>query len=235
MTTAAQIIDRSMRLIGQIGAGESPTSDEYSDALVALNALISSWNNSGLMCYALREEQISQVASQASYTIGTNGSPSLNTTRPVEIVYAYVRENNYDHPITLIDQEHYSALVAKSSESDWPEWAYYAPTYPNGTLFVYPVPDNSTHKIRIVTRTPIAEFAATSTTVSLPPGWEEALASNLAVNIAPEYETQAKPTVLAMARDSLRGIKQSNSRPVVARHELGALLTRHGRNILTDE
>lgn len=233
MSTVATIINRAMRLIGQVGAGETPTTVESADALVSLNALIDAWANDGLMCYANREEQVSMVASQASYTIGTGGD--LNTTRPVEIVAGYVRENGYDHPMTPLSSQEYARIVAKTTESDWPTSYYYAPSMSTGTLYVYPVPNNATHKIRIVTRVPVSQFSATTDSVTLPPGWEEALATNLAISIAPEYETQASAAVVAAAGRALAAIKSINSRPVKSFRDLGLLLQRRSGHILWDD
>lgn len=233
MATVATIINRAMRLIGQVGAGETPNTAENADALVALNAMLDSWKNDGLLCWSHQEEQLSLVASQASYTIGPSGN--LNTTRPVEIVSAYVRENGYDHPMERLNSEEYAAVIDKTETSDWPTSYYYAPTMATATLYVYPVPDNSTHKIRLVTRVPIAAFSATSDAVSLPPGWEEAMATNLAIAIAPEYETQASPSVVMMARTSLAGIKGINSQPIKSFQDLGVLLGGRAGNIITGE
>ena len=92
MSTAATIIARSLRLLGQIEAGGTPSSDEYADGLTALNAMVSSWNNDGLMCYARQTESLTLSASTASYTIGPGGT--LNTTRPVAIEGAWILSNN---------------------------------------------------------------------------------------------------------------------------------------------
>ena len=50
--TALQLITNSMRLLGAVASGETPTTDEQNDALVVLNDLLDSCNNKGLVVFA---------------------------------------------------------------------------------------------------------------------------------------------------------------------------------------
>ena len=77
MATAQTIINRALRLIGAIEAGETPTSDESADALEALNAMIESWQTERLFVYALVDTSFSMVAGDGSYTVGPSGNFNL--------------------------------------------------------------------------------------------------------------------------------------------------------------
>lgn len=48
MTTAIDIITRSLRLINAIEAGEAPTSEDAVDALAALNEMVNGWELAGI-------------------------------------------------------------------------------------------------------------------------------------------------------------------------------------------
>ena len=217
MSTAANIIDRAHRILGQIGAGETCTASEYSDGLTALNALLDSWRNDQLFCYAMQEEALTLSSGTSSYTVGPSGT--LVTTRPIEILDAYIRDNSIDYPVQIITNEEYNTIPAKSTQSNWPDRMNYTPTMPNGTVYVYPVP-NATRTLYLMTRVVLTSFSATTDTVSLPPGWERAMAYNLAIEMAPEYQTEPTPTTVVLAKASKAQIKQANSNPIFGNNEL---------------
>jgi hypothetical protein len=224
VATGQTIVNRGLRLIGQLESGGTPTSDESNDALTAVNAMLDAWRNEKLMCYALQEESLTLSASDGEYTIGPSGN--LNTVRPTAIEAAWILENGISYPLDPITDEEYAALPDKATASDWPDVFNYRGTVPTGTLFLYPLP-NATRTLKLLTRAPLTALTLVGT-VALPPGWEDALAYNLAVRIAPEYETSASPEVAAIARESKRGIKTANSKPFKSYTELPALVNRRG-------
>ena len=58
MATVQVVIDRAYRLLGQLNLGESADSTESANALIAINALLDSWRNESLMCYAMHDQSI---------------------------------------------------------------------------------------------------------------------------------------------------------------------------------
>ena len=209
MATAATIIKRSLRLIGALAAGETPTADEQADALEALNAMLDTWRTASLSVYALRDETLT-LTGVASYTIGTGGN--LNTTRPVHIESAYERLNDTDYPIRIAPASAWYKIAAKSSTSDVAEWLYYEPAYPLGTLYLYP--KATTGVLHLVTWVPLTSYAAADS-VALPPGYQDAITYNLAVRIAPEYGRPVTPELAAIARDAMLRIERVNFRPPI--------------------
>ncbi len=234
MATAGDIIDRSLRLLGQIGSGETASSDEATDGLEALNAMLDSWRNESLMAYANEEQTLTLANADSSYTIGTSGD--VNTTRPVEIEAAWIVDSNSSYPVRIIDDFEYALIPDKTTTSDWPDRLLYRPSMASsqGTIIVYPIP-NATRTMKLLLRTPVTAFAATSTTVTLPPGWEKALAYNLALDLAPEFETEPSMAIVNGARESKAGIKRLNSRPIKSNSGLSELFGYSTANILTDQ
>ncbi len=232
MATAQTIIDRALRLIGQIGAGLSPTADETADGLEALNAMIGAWRNDRLMAYAIQTQDITLSASDTSVTVGPSGD--LVTTRPVAIQNAYVVIDDITYDVRILNENEFAAIPDKTAQSDWPDRIWPQMSFPDVTIYLYPIP-TTTSTLRILTRVPVTEFSTAATTVSLPPGWEDALAFNLAVRIAPEYETEASPTVKEMARSTIAALKKTNSRPQKLYTELPVLVGNYVANIITDQ
>lgn len=213
MATANSIIKRAIRLITADSSITTPDAYQLADGLEALNAMTDAFSIERLMIYQILEENFSLVASTASYTIGSGGT--FNTTRPVKIENAFIRDSgNNDYPVTIIHNETYDAFTLKTSDANYPEYLYYDPQYPLGKIYLYPTP-NTTYTLYINSWKQLQSFASGATTVALPPGYEDMLAYNLAVRIAPEYGVQAPQLVMKLATDTKAQIKRHNTVPVL--------------------
>ena len=212
MATAQTRIDRAMRLIGALESGESPTPQETADCLTALNGLIDSWRNDALMVYAITSVSKVLTGGDGSYTIGTGAD--INTTRPVKIEGGYVTVNGVDYPVETMTEEVWRNLSDKAL-TGIPEYVYYDPQVANGVVNLYPVPD-SAYTLKLSVWTPISTIAVATDNIVLPPGYERAIDTNLALEIAPEFQKPVSDALAKAARESLKLIKQNNVRPFYA-------------------
>lgn len=207
MATALDIIKRSMRLIGALGGGETPTADEATDGMTALNAMLDMWDIQRLAVYQIQQEAFTWASGNASRTIGSGGD--FNATNPTRVESAVQTVNSIDYPINILKQEQYRNLPDKTTQTDLIThiWHEYAPTL--STLYAYPVPSaNAAVKLR--TWKQLQSFAALTDVLTLPKGYEDAITYNLAVQLAPEYQ-RAIPTQVGMyAMSSLRVLKTHN-------------------------
>lgn len=233
MATVQTRITRALRLLNEIGAGETPTDDELADGLTALNTMLDSWRNDRLLCYAWQTGSLTLANGDSSYTVGPAGD--LNTTRPVEIAEAYIQQSGITYPVTIRDEAWWAAIPDRTATSDWPTDIIFRPTMTTATVDVYPIP-NATRTLKLVTRVVVGSFASVSENVSLPPGWEAAIDFNLAIEIAPEYQAVPSPAVIKRAQEALAGIKRANilSQPDQVSTELGGLFSVRSGNIYTD-
>lgn len=208
MATARNIITKALQKNGVLTKGETPSGDEASDALDALNALISSWTNDSLLIYGRLSESFPLVGGQAAYTIGTGGD--FNTARPTQILSAFTRIGNIDYDIDIISDIEYDGITQKNIQSSIPEVMFYNGNSPLGTITIYPVPTGGTLHIR--TEKELTEFTTLDTDIEFPPGWERALIYNLAVELAPEYGQPVTEAIYTIAMDALNKIKTAVAR-----------------------
>jgi hypothetical protein len=208
--TGRDLVSASMRLIGAIASGETPSNAEATDGLASINRMIDSWSNEGLMIYAIAEESpIPLAGGQSSYTLGSGGDLA---TRPQEIERAVVRVNNVDYPVEILSVDQWSEIISKTIQSSIPQALYDDGGYPQRTLKLYPVPTGGGSLILWTKRT-LATITSLNTTLSFPPGYEQALVYNGAIQLSPEYGKTPSEVVAAIAIQSKADIKRMNSRP----------------------
>lgn len=212
MATGQSLVNRACRLIGVVASGNSATSAESADALIAMNAMLDSWRNDRLMGYSLTTVSKAVTVADASYTIGT--SADFNTARPVAIKHAYMTIRSTDYPVHVCTDAEWFSIKDKTTTSDLVEKVWYNPTMSNGTVNVWPVP-SATNTLYLVVLSPVADLTLAGT-VALPQGWEDAIAGNLAIRIAPEFGAQVPAAVAKFATDSLAAIKRRNSTPIIS-------------------
>lgn len=236
MATTSDLIKGSLRLLGVIGQGESPSAAEQTDGLNALNEMLSSWSNERLLAYSRVREEFTLTSGQGSRTIGTTGN--FVTSRPQEIEQATIEDQSAsptaEYPLQILSLAEWAGIIQKDSTADVPTKLYYEPTNPNGTLYLWPVP-SAANKIVLYSRKPLSALAITDT-LAFPPGWEEALRYNLAVKLAPEYGVAPALEVKEIALTSRAAIEGTNNQQLnLMRVDAALLRGGSGFNIILGE
>ncbi len=211
MATAQDIIKGALRLIGAIGKGETPEDHELQDGLEALNQMLDTLSIKRKVIFARTEENFTLIVGQGDYDIGTN------TERPIRIEKAYIRETatNTDTPVKIITEGEYNDIHEKFTQGR-PYLLYYDPQYPAGLFFLYFVPDKA-YKLFVDSWKPFTRFAALTTVVTFPPGYERMLKYNLTSDIASEYGLEVPSSVARVAKKSLKAIKNVNAERLISK------------------
>lgn len=216
MTTASDLIQNAYEIAGILGEAETMSSSQATTGLTRLNAMLSSWQNDRLFVYQIEEKTGTLVANTNSYTVGSGGA--FNTDRPLKIVDpCFVRENNIDYPVKVIEKSAYASIVAKSTvTSNYPEYLYYDSDYPLGTIYLYPTP-SAANVLHYSQWSIVQQFATKTTDMALPPGYQEAIEYSLAKRLAALHGAQFLPESEQIRREAVANIKKLNSRPIVSR------------------
>ena len=203
MTTAREIITKAMQRAGILTKNETPSADEADDALDTLNDMLSSWSNESLLIYVRAWEDFTLSGGVGEYTIGSGAT--FDTSRPIFIVEAHVRQGTSDFAMTVIDDTQYNQMIVEKSVSGLPYWINYDNGFPTGKIRLWPVP-SAAYTLFITSEKELAQFSLDDT-VSLPPGWKKALIYNLALELAPDYGQEVDPFVLKQANEAKANIK----------------------------
>ena len=217
MTTALDLLTQGAREVGILGSRETLGAAAAADGLVRLNDMLESWRNERILCYQLLEENFSLTVNKRNYTIGPTGA-DFTTGRPLEILPpCFVREQDTDYPCEIIEKEGYGRLVSKSTvTANYPEWIYYEPSFPNGEIFLYPVPSNP-NTLFFNSLKELQSFPTLATQVSLPPGYKEAIKYELGIRHAAKKGFAINPKTQDIADKALARIRVTNSKALVSR------------------
>lgn len=201
MATARTIISRTLRLLQVLAAGETASAAEAMDALESLNDMLASWSAAALVV-PVKTAQVLTVASPAVPL----------ETRPVRIVGAWINDGASDLQMSLLGQAEYLGITDKGL-SGLPSSLYYDEAYPTASIFLYPVPDRA-YALTLQRWDALTQIATLDTEISLPGEYREALATNLAIRLAPEYGTSVPQEVAALATSSLELVRGLRAQPV---------------------
>lgn len=216
--TAADIITRAYRILGDLAPGETMTAAQGDTGLEALNALLDSFSTERLMIYQIRQESLTWPADTASRTIGPSGD--LATHRPDRIEQGtHVQDSNgVDYPVKVVNRETYDAVWDKAVKSSYPEMLFYDKSVSEGTIHLYPVPDQSL-TLKLNSWQPLTVFDTLTEALVLPPGYRRMLCYNLAVELEAETGLPVPPSAVAIARSSRSAVKRNNHAPLYSSTE----------------
>lgn len=206
--TAGDLVRDSLRLVGAIATGETPTPDELNDGLDALKDLLEIWSTQSLAVYGSDNQTFNTVIGQAEYTIGTGGN--WNTTRPVRINDSpYCTVNGVDFPIDIIGQSDYDLFSLKTQPGQIIEKMTYVSDFPLGRITLWPVP-NAVVPITLSADRVLNSAIILTTTMNFPPGYLLAFKYALGIMIAPDYGRIVSDEIKQIAQSSMAAVKRAN-------------------------
>jgi len=207
MTTVRDIINGALRLIDELGEGQTASNETIADGLTAMTQMMDSWGASGDLVFTETREAFNLVSGQASYTWGTGGT--FNSTRPYVIKSAFIVQGGITYPVASQDWDQY-ALVDNKTQPGLPAYFYNDGNYPLSNIVLWYVPDQN-YSLNIYSWKPLGTYSNVNDTLVAPPGWERALRFNLACEFAPEFGKTATAKVEQLANRALKIIKAANT------------------------
>ena len=187
--TRDDLIKGALRLCGALGVGETPSPDQVSEAAVALNMLVKSWEADGMPLWARTDYYLPLTLGTLGYTFGLG--QTIPIPKPLKVLQAVLHDtsSNVDIPMRIITKDEYLRLGNKTIKGQ-PIQIYYDPQRDSGTLYVFPPADQTsvTYKqIRLTYQKPFEDFDIATDTPDFPQEWYEALKYGLATRLAGEY------------------------------------------------
>lgn len=207
-TSAIDIITKAMRIIGVLAERETPSAEQATDGLDALNDILEEWNIEGLAVYGSGFETFATLPGKASYTVGPGGD--WDTPRPVGVSSFNVTFQGVDFPASEWSQTDYSAVPLKTLRQPIPERFVFINTAPLATIILYPTPSDAV-TVNVDFPRILSAIDSIAEAMILPPGYARALQYAVAQELAPQYGTPID--VSSRARSTKAIIKRANRTP----------------------
>lgn len=212
MATVAELIQDTLEDMGVYAAEEAVSAADQALAFRKLNRMLDSWAGERLALFATLRSTHTLTVGLSPHTIGTGGT--FNTTRPVRIDRASITAagaTGGETPLDLVTDAEWQALQGKTS-SGTPRVLWIEAAHPLMKLHFNPIP-SAADTLVLYTWQQLGQFASTATSVDLPPGYERAITSNLAKELAPSFGVSISAELAETAIESKATLKRMNHRP----------------------
>lgn len=231
MDTAGDIINGSLRLLGVLAEGETPSAETSQDALRAMDQMVDSWNTERLSVFATQDQVFTWPAGILNRTLGPSGDFVGN--RPILLNDAtYFRDpsTGVSYGIKMINQQQYNGIAVKTVSSTFPQVIFTNMTYPDIDMFIYPRPTRAL-EWHFISVEELTQPATLDTVLTFPPGYLRAFRYNLACELAPEFGVEPSPQVQRIAMTSKRNLKRINNPNDIMSMPYSLVATRQRYNI----
>lgn len=208
--TVSQIIDAALRKVAALSSGTSATAANQADAMVALNAMLKTFQTKGMPLWAIKETSFPLTATR-TYTIGVG--QTINVPAPLKIIQAYNKNvaSGSSVPMNIRTRFDYNQMQPVSTTTGYPIDLEYEPGNQTGTIRIWPLPDSSSisnNQITIVYQRPFEDAVALTDNIDFPQFWHEAIIYGLASRLSPEYGVPLQDRTILKA-EALEYLKEA--------------------------
>lgn len=223
--TWRDLVRSSLRLVpGASGRGRGLSEPEFRDAQFVLNAMLDAWGVERRKVFTITIDLYTLTANQQTYTIGPGGD--LNGARPVKIEQADLVFNDSTpyvrRPLALIDDEQWSEIRVQALTNSVPLRLYYDGSYDSngrGKIYLWPGPAIG-YGLELYHWQQLSQVTNLAATVTLPPGYTDAIRYRLAVKCGEEWGRPVTDRVERLANQAMAAIESRNGQPKRLRNDL---------------
>lgn len=212
--TALDVVAQAMQEINSLAQGEVPSNDDASYCLKKLNRMLDEWAAENRYVYSKVFTAYPLTPNLQPHTIGPSGATFTVSQRPVRIENANIILNSTNPttriPLNLRDDDWWSKVRVPGVTSTTPTDLYYSPDWPNGSIYLWPVP-TAAYEVEIETWTLLSQLPALTTVVNLPPGYLNAIVCSLAERICSAFGAQPAATLVMEAKNARVAIQGNNA------------------------
>ena len=204
-----------MKEIGQLAAGEPVPIAQAGDVLQKLQRVIDYFNARGAMIYNVDFTRFTIPINTLPIPIGPGATWDVNQ-RPrdiysISLILLTSSQENGEVEILLNkrDQDWWAQQAIKNLSSTLPTDFYYSPDWPNGGVYLWPVP-SAVNDVRVQMPLVLGEYTTYAQNFTMPPGYWDAIVYSLAEAICPMYQVPVSADLLRLKAGAINGIQLNN-------------------------
>lgn len=213
--TVRDVLHDAYAEFNQVGIGEAMPASLAAFGLRRFNMLVDQWNAIRPAIWNEEFLEFTLVPDLAPHTIGPTGATFTVDSRPVSLEGASVILTDQDPavkvPLILRDDEWWANQPVPTLAANLSTDLFYSPTYPNGSLYFWPVPQIA-YGVQLVTRG-LLSSATLDTVLSYPPGYRAALTYRMAMWLAGPIGQPVTADLEVKARMAEAAIFSNNVQP----------------------
>jgi len=204
----SDILTDSLILVGAYAQGQTPNTDDMALAFRVTNRKLDSLSAEKLSMVGMKN-QMYPLTGQQGYTFG----PSMtwnSLTRPIKIKSAStISPLATEHPAKICTADEWAAIDDKSRTGVYAEAIFYDNGFPTGNILVTPRPSGGS--MSLWTFEAIPQLPSQTGTVSLAPGYEEAIVNIAAVELCIAFQRPVTEELMAAATQAKGVIVELNA------------------------
>lgn len=238
MTTPADLAALCLLDAGIIGQGQTASGEDTNNWVRRANMLLAQWNRKRWLVYHLIETVIESTGA-ISYTIGPG--QDFNVARPDRLEdgnffrqFPNTGVNPIDYPLRLLQSREDYNRIALKNMGTWPDTIFYDSGYPDGLVYIWPVPQASLYEIHILTKAVLSAFTDLTADINMPPEYEQAIYANMVVRLRAAYQLPPDPVFVALAKESLNVLRGANAQIPTMRLPNAVINRRWAYNVFSD-
>lgn len=193
------------------GANEPLSPEDAAFGLGKLNRLFDNWNADRKAVYCSRFSTFAFTPGLNPHTIGPTGTWVVSQRPETIDTLNWINAGVFTE-IPVSNDPGWYAGVSMPGMGGIARGGYYEPNWPNGNLYLYPVPQTA-YAVELMTRVVIAQVTLTDI-FSMPPGYRDAVTLTLAESLAPTYPSAQVSPLLRLAAAKSRARVFANNVPI---------------------
>jgi hypothetical protein len=211
--TVQELVNRALTINGRLGIGRTAGPAESAICLGILNAMLESWALDRLMVNTLLQARYALLANKQTYYIGPSAA-EFPTQRPAMVEHANlivtISAAEASIPLDIITAAEWATIRMKNDTSPVPTKLYDDYAGPNSALSFYPVP-SANCTVELWTWSVGGGFKALGDAAGFAPGYERAVAAQLAIETAPHVGRPVTQDMTNQAMDAIITVKKLNA------------------------
>jgi hypothetical protein len=207
----------SLSEISQLGIGQTPNAEQIAQAQRVANRMLQKWSAQRLLQYVIPVLPFALTGTKQDYTVGPSGA-DFTQARPmfVEAAVAVVPGTSGEKTMNILDRPKWGAISDKGAQCS-PGWVpsdiFPEYLYPNMAFHVWPIP-SGVLTIKLAIWQQLQQFLTFFDVLNLPPGYEEAIQHNLAMELSRFYDMPVSQDLQQLAADGLIEIQKLNAQSI---------------------